>query len=157
MIVVADTSPMLHLSRIGRLELIPSVLGRVIIPKTVWAELTHPGTDQTVLATLEAASWLDRVEDPPPQDLGLDPGETAAILLAERLKANVLLIDERKGRQVAITRGLAVLGTLGVVAGARRRGLIPVAAPLIAQLRADGFRLSDALVQDLLHQLGEAG
>ena len=156
MIVVADTSPMLHLSRIGRVDLIPAVLGRVIVPLTVWAELTHPGTDGTVLAALEAASWLDRVEDPPLQDLGLDPGETAAILLAERLMAKVLLIDERKGRQVATSRGLAVLGTLGIVAGARQRGLIPLAGPLIAQLREDGFRLADALVHDLLRQLGEA-
>lgn len=59
-----------------------------------------------------------------PQDLGLDPGETAAILLAESLGAGALVIDERRGRAVATARGLAVIGTLGVLAGARSAGAL---------------------------------
>ena len=85
----------------------------------------------------------------------MDPGETAAILLAESLHADALLIDERRGRGVAAARGLAVLGTLGILAGARRLGRLERAAPVIAALRADGFWLSDALVAEFLSRLGE--
>src|SRR5882724_9705370 len=88
MIVVADTSPPLHLGRIGGLDLLPKVVGRVTIPQTVWDELVHPGTRADVVATIRAADWIDVVDDPVPHDLGLDPGETAAILLAENLHAD---------------------------------------------------------------------
>jgi hypothetical protein len=77
MIVVADTSPPLHLGRIGKLDLLPAVVGRVIIPRTVWGELVQPGTRPDVVAAIQAADWIDIVEDPVEVDLGLDPGETA--------------------------------------------------------------------------------
>jgi predicted nucleic acid-binding protein len=155
MIVVADTSPPLHLGRVGRLELLPAVVGRVTIPRTVWAELVHPGTRADVVAAIRGSRWIDVVDDPAVQDLGLDPGETAAILLAEKLRADALLIDERRGRSVATARGLSVIGTLGIVAGARRSGAIDRAAPVVAELRADGFWLSDELVAEFLAGLGE--
>ncbi len=155
MIVVADTSPPLHLGRIGKLDLLPAVVGRVIIPRTVWGELVQPGTRPDVVAAMQAADWIEIVEDPVDLDLGLDPGETAAILLAERLRADALLIDERRGRAVAATPGISVIGTLGIVAGARRAGALQRAAPVVAELRADGFWLSDALVAEFLRGLGE--
>jgi predicted nucleic acid-binding protein len=155
MIVVADTSPPLHLARIRRLELLPAVVGRVTIPRTVWAELVQAGTRSDVVAAIQAADWIEIAEDPVAEDLGLDPGETAAILLAENLRADALLIDERRGRAVAATRGISVIGTLGIVAGARRSGALERAAPVVAELRADGFWLSDALVKEFLRGLGE--
>lgn len=112
MIVVADTSPLLHLSRVGRLDLVQAALGPVTIPRTVWAELIRPGTRADVRASLLDAAWMSLVDDPPIVALGLDPGETAAILLAEQLHADALLIDERRGRSVATARGLRVIGTL---------------------------------------------
>ncbi|MBN1918274.1 MAG: DUF3368 domain-containing protein, partial [Verrucomicrobia bacterium] len=154
MIVVADTSPPLHLGRIGRLDLLPAVVGRVTVPHTVWGELVHEGTQADVLTALESATWIDVVDDPAIHDIGLDPGETAAILLAEQLHADALLIDERRGRAVAATRGIAVIGTLGIVAGARRSGVLERAAPVVAELRADGFWLSEALVAEFLRGLG---
>lgn len=155
MIVVADTSPMLHLGRIGRLDLVPTVVGRVTIPRTVWGELVQAGTRPEVVAALHAVDWIDVVDDPVSQDLGLDAGETAAILLAEVLRADALLIDERRGRAVAATRGIAVIGTLGILAGARRAGALERAAPIVAELRADGFWLSDELVAEFLRGLAE--
>lgn len=73
------------------------------------------------------------------EDLGLDPGETAAILLAEGLNADALLIDERRGRSVAAGLGIAVIGTLGILAGAKRAGAVDSVAPIVELLRADGF------------------
>jgi predicted nucleic acid-binding protein len=108
-------------------------------------ELVQTGTRHDVVAALNGADWIEVVEDPPVQDLGLDPGETAAILLAEMLRADALLIDERNESGVALERGIAVIGTLAIVAGARRSGALEQAAPVVARLRADGFWMSDAL------------
>jgi len=155
MIVVADTSPLLHLARIGRLELVPAVAGRVTIPRTVWAELVHPGTRPDVVQAIEAADWIEVVDDPVAIELGLDPGETAAILLAEKLLADAIIIDERRGRAIAAARGLSVIGTLGIIAGARRKGVLDQASPVVTQLRGDGFWLSDAVVAEFLSGLGE--
>ena len=153
MIVVADTSPPLHLARIGRLDLLPAVAGNVTVPQTVWEELLREGTRADVADAIRAASWIEVVPDPELVDLGLDPGETTAILLAETLRADALLIDERRGRAVAAARKIPVLGTLGIVAGARRLGALDEARPIIEALRADGFWLSDALVSELLRGL----
>jgi uncharacterized protein len=79
MIVVADTSPPLHLARIGQVDLIPAVVGRVLVPRTVWGELVQAGTRPDVVDSLESATWIEVVQDPPVRDLGLDAGETAAI------------------------------------------------------------------------------
>lgn len=155
MIVVADTSPLLHLARIGRLDLVVSALGPVVVPRTVWSELIQPGTRVEVIEALRAATWIDLRDDPEAADLGLDPGETAAILLAEALSADALLIDERRGRAVAEERGLAVIGTLGVLAGAKRAGAIERVGPLVQALREDGFWLSEALVATFLAAVGE--
>lgn len=156
MIVVADTSPPVHLARIGRLDLLPAVVGRVTVPRAVWGELVQSGTRPDVVAVIGAADWIEVVPDPVAQDLGLDPGETAAILLAEAFHADALLIDERRGRAVAAARGLSVIGTLGIVAGAKRLGAIGRAAPVVAALQGDGFWLSDDLVAEFLRGLGES-
>lgn len=155
MIVVADTSPVLHLARIGRLDLIRVALGSVMVPRTVWSELIQPGTRVEVIAAIRAATWIEVVEDPQLRDLGLDPGETAALLLAESTHADAVLIDERRGRAVAGRMGLAIIGTLGVLAGARRAGAVERVRPVVAELRADGFWLADTLVDDFLASLGE--
>jgi hypothetical protein len=155
MIVVADTSPLLHLARIGRLDLVEAAVGPVVVPRTVWSELVTPGTRLEVIDALRAAAWIRVVDDPAHQELGLDPGETAAILLAEGLGAEALLIDERRGRAVAMAHGLSVIGTLGVLAGAKRAGAVDRVAPLVEKLRADGFWLSQSLVDQLLARLGE--
>ncbi len=156
-VIVADTSPLLHLARVGRLDLVEAVLGRVIVPRTVWSELVRPGTRRDVLDALRGATWLSVADDPALESLGLDPGETAAILLAGAVAAEVLLIDERRGRAVAVVRGLHVIGTLGVLVGARRAGALDRVAPVIAELRADGFWLSDAVTDAVLEQVGERG
>lgn len=81
----------------------------------------------------------------------LDPGEQAAITLAQTLPADLLIIDERLGRRIAEERGIAIIGTLGILDDAAAQGLINL-AEVIAQLQQTNFRVSRRIIQALLNK-----
>ncbi len=157
MIVVADTSPLLWLSRAGCLDVLRGLYGTVIVPRIVWEELVTARPCAPGVTSLTAADWIRIDERPFPTgaDLGLDPGETAAILLAETIGAAVLLIDERAGREAAVARGLHVRGTVGVLVVARQRGLLGSVRAVIDEIRGQGFNVSQRPVDVALSQSGE--
>lgn len=89
MIVVADSSPLIYLSRVGVLDVLASAFGSVIVPARVWEELVDARPEAPGVDSLRAARWLNVDARALGQiDLGLDPGETAAILLAEEIHAD---------------------------------------------------------------------
>ena len=156
MVVVADASPLIYLSRVGVLDLLSVLFGEVVVPRAVWAEVVDQRPSAPGLDALKSARWIRVIDSElPTTDLGLDPGETAAILLAEGLHAELLLIDERMGRRVAEARGLVVRGTLGVLVQARRTGALTALRPVLEQLVGDGFRISPALLREALAAVGE--
>ena len=137
MIVVSDTSPILNLARIGRLELLASLYRQVLIPPAVHAELM--ASNLTPAMDLACNSWLTIAvpkDEQRVQDLRdeLDPGEAEAIVLALERKADLLLVDERRGRRIAAALGLPITGLLGVLADAKRSGLIENVKPLLDEL-----------------------
>lgn len=85
----------------------------------------------------------------------LDRGEAEAIVLAQSMNAR-LLIDERKGRALARSRGVIVIGTGGVLLLAKREHVIDQIAPILDELASHGYRLSDGLRRELLVLAGEA-
>lgn len=153
MIVVSDTSPLNYLILIGQAWLLEELYERVMIPQAVWAELQNtaaPVPVQEWVANLPA--WVEVHEVPDPDlTLELDPGEQEAITLAQRLMADVILLDERSGREAAKARGLAVTGTLGVLEAAAEQGLIDLAAALV-RLRQTSFRAPAILLEEILER-----
>ena len=154
MLIVSDTSPILNLVAIERLELLKDLYGSIVIPPAVSAELHDNGI---FLAT----DWIQVVE---PLNRAavealradLDAGESEAIVLAQQLNASLLLTDERLGRRAATQLGLDVTGLLGILAEARKRGLISACAPLLDDMiRRAGFWIGDRLRSDYLNLLGE--
>ena len=139
MIVVSDTSPVLNLARIGRLELLPLLYRQVLIPSAVYQELTRSKKDLPPAIDLPSLPWLkvatakdqNRVQE---LREDLDPGEAEAIVLAIECRADLLLVDERRGRRTATAAGLTVTGLLGVVARAKQAGLIDLAKPVLDEL-----------------------
>lgn len=162
MIVVADTTPLLYLSRIDRLDIVRAVHREILVPETVWEELVVARPAEPGVEAVRSSPWIrvnDDVEragiDPALAAL-LDAGEAAAITLAEVLRADTLLIDERKGRAVARARGLRIQGTLGLLVEARRAGVIGSLRAALDDLASAGFRVNARLVVEALRQVGEA-
>lgn len=159
-LVVADTSPIFYLLSIGQINLLPRLFETVFIPDAVHKELCHP-TGPILLRDWVAGNppWLkimpvEPIDDSTLQPLG--PGEQAAITLALSMHADLILIDERKGTSVALTKGFAVTGTLGVLRLARRRGWIDLDETL-AKLKRTNFRYRQQMIDDLLNEFsGEA-
>jgi predicted nucleic acid-binding protein len=151
MIVVSDTSPINYLLLVGLIDLLPQLYGRVIIPEAVYSELSDPAAPEPIRVWIkQLPRWVEiHAVDRPDPTLSLGRGETEAITLALLLNADALLMDERKGRRVAMARGLTVSGTLNIIDAAASRGLIEL-APAIDRLRQSGFRASADLVQGML-------
>src|ERR1051325_5705056 len=124
MIVVADTTPLNYLILIGHSEILPKLYGRVLIPEAVFEELQRQRTPEAVRnAVLKRPYWLEvrRVDRPADSTLQeLDAGEQEAFVLAEDLKADLLMLDDKDARHIAAARHLPFIGTLGVLAEAAK-------------------------------------
>ena len=161
MIVVSNTSPVTNLALIGRLDLLEQLYGALMIPDAVWQELVVKGAHLPSAQQIERASWLS-VRTVTNRELvlslrqDLDAGEAEAIALAMEMNADLLLIDERIGRESAQYLGVPYMGLIGVLVQCKQRGLIPQVRPIIDALRLQaGFWISDALYQRVLHDAGE--
>lgn len=151
MIVVSDTSPLNYLVLIRQVELLPVLFGRIVAPPAVIGEMQHPGAPSLVRAWASAPpSWLEIVlPEKIDATLSLGAGEIEAISVARELKAELLLVDERKATTIAQRLGLQVVGTLNVLALAAERGLIDLCSA-IGELRKTTFREPTKLVEELL-------
>ncbi|MBE0544895.1 MAG: DUF3368 domain-containing protein [Verrucomicrobia bacterium] len=152
MTIVSNTSPLCYLVLIGHAPVLPRLYGDIATTGTVLAELRHADAPPAVRTWAAAApEWLKIHPDPVPRDntlADLDPGERTAILLAEQLRADVVLLDEAAARALAIQRGLKVAGTLGVLRDAAQAGLLKLPDAL-DQLRKTNFRASPELWKSL--------
>jgi predicted nucleic acid-binding protein len=152
MIVVADTSPINYLLLIDQIDLLPRLFQQIIIPDMVQDEMLDPDAPPVLQQWIaNPPSWLT-VQPVPIIDItlsSLDPGEQAAITLAQTLPADLLIIDERLGRRIAEERGIAIIGTLGILDDAATQGLINL-AEAIARLQQTNFRASRRIIQALL-------
>jgi len=154
MLVVADTSPINYLVLLEHTALLPALYTRVILPPAVVLELRDAEAPTAVRAWIaDLPGWCEMrrpASDVDTEALAhLGAGEREAIVLAEELQADFLLIDEKDGRRAALSRALTVTGTLGVLERAAERGLIDLPSTL-ARLLTTSFRVRDELLQAML-------
>lgn len=148
--IVSDSSPLIALAKIGKLNLLED---EIIIPKAVFEEITRSrrayarelctwGKSRvSVVRNRQAVEYLELV---------LDRGEAEVIVLAEELKADAVLIDDLKARKTAMLRGLTVIGTIGVLLDAKERGLVDDVKPLLDELIRKKIRISRELYNHAL-------
>jgi predicted nucleic acid-binding protein len=152
--VVSNTSPIRYLISIGEPDLLPQLFGNVLIPKAVYQELTHENTPDRVRQLIQfSPTWLEIGEVKANTDKTslshLDAGESEAILLTEQIKADLLLIDEKKGRLVAKERGLTIIGVLGLLELANQQQLIDL-RQAIDKLLKTNINISPSLIESIL-------
>lgn len=159
MIIVSDTSPISNLLKINQVFLLKEIYQSVIIPEAVFLELK--GSKHFDITQILAPNWAE-VRQISNHNLyqslfdELDPGEAEAIVLASELNADVLLMDERRGRKKAISLGLQVTGVAGVLLTAKGVGLIPEVKPLLDDLESKaGFWMGAALRNYILELANE--
>lgn len=151
MLVVADSSPLIVLINIGHVELLPRLFGEVVVPPAVVEELKQLRRPQAVrdFAASLPAWFLERVPASVKPIPSLHPGELAAICLAQELHADLLLIDEMRGRKAAVDRQIPITGTIGVLELAAARGLIEL-HQAFEQVKATDFWISHSLLDERL-------
>ncbi|HRN37451.1 MAG TPA: DUF3368 domain-containing protein [Flavobacteriales bacterium] len=147
--IIADTSCLIVLSKIGELTLLARIYGQITTTPVIAKEYGE-----------ELPDWVTVLEpaDPSKQrvlELHLDRGEASAIALAMELAASTLILDDQKARKVAERLGLSYTGTIGVLIKAKRSGHLPALAPILEKIVSSGFHLSDALRTAALREAGE--
>jgi len=146
-VVVVDSTCLIGLERVDRLDLLPNLYDTIIIPPAVAREFG---------VSLE---WL-RVEPPDDQALvdslliAVDEGEAEVIAVA-RERGYMAILDDRRARVVAKRLGIVVVGTVGVLLRAKRAGLLPSLRPVLNELEDGDFRMSAALRTEALRLAGE--
>lgn len=155
--VIVNTSPLIALNQIGRLELLRQLYGAIIRPQAVYDELMG-GLDQHEYSdSILSADWI--ITEPDPEGMALrkelGAGETAAIILAHKTNADLLILDDLQARLVATGMGLRITGTLGVLLAAKQQNLILDLEQAIKDLQTAGFHIARELTDAFLKINGE--
>jgi predicted nucleic acid-binding protein len=140
--------------KIGYVDVLPKLYGSIVIPPEVAAELANPKRPTGVRDFIASAPKWIAVRTPAKlEDIaGIDNGERAAISLALELKADILLIDEAKGRAAAIARHIRTLRTTAMLLDAANAGVIPDLKSAFNKLRLTNFRIKPETLDGLLKQ-----
>ena len=158
--VVCNSSPLIHLAKVGKLELLKGYFTEISIPEAVYRECVIDGKDREDAKRIENAAWI-RVVDIKNIDLKkafntvLDEGESEAIVLALQESADLILLDDYEARELARTYGLKITGTIGLLIKAKYEGDISSIDEMLKKLRRTGFWLSDDLYTKILRDEGE--
>lgn len=162
MTVISDTTPIISLIKINRLDLLQKLFGEILIPEAVYRELTTNIIFKNEADIVKESDFLQTTSVQNRKALevlqaagGLDDGESEAIILADEVNSDALIIDERKGRKVAQKLGIKITGTVGVLLQAHDENLITSdeIKAYLEQLKNSNIRLSDSLIREALSLL----
>jgi uncharacterized protein len=160
-IVVADTSVVINLCCVGRGDLLRQLFQDVVIPPVVATEFARlaENSSRFVGLTLPEGIRQQAATTSPAllrSAVGLDPGEAAALALAVEIHADAVLLDERRGREVASQLGIRTIGILGFLLQATSAGFLLAVRPVLDDLlQKAGFWIAEPLRQQLLGLAGE--
>ena len=161
MIVVSDISPIINLAAVGQIQLLQKLFQKIVIPQAVYKEIAIVGSGLPGSKEVDVLSWIECVEVdnwPLVKMLRkeLDEGEAEAIALAVVNNADLLLLDERIGREVASRLGIQFIGVLGIIIHAKQNGHLDKVKPLLDELIVKaGFWMSPSLYNYILTKAGE--
>lgn len=164
MIVVSDTTPIISLLKINRLKLLEQLYGSVFIPKAVFDELTSNEIYRTDTEIITQSKFIECREIINKQALhvlqaitSLDLGESEAIILAQEVNADVLLMDESKGRKIAQKLNIPLSGALGILIDCFDANLLTASevSECLDILQNSGRRISGHLINKVRDYINE--
>ena len=159
MIVVSDSTPLITLMKATHLQVLHELFGEIIIPEAVYDELTvnEKYIEEAQLINSSAFIRVISVDDRKSVSLlqraaGLDLGESEAIIYAENNNADLLLVDEASGRRVAKSMGIEIMGSIGVLVSAFRKGILSEdeVNDAFQRIRNANRHISEKLIKDAL-------
>ena len=162
MLVVSDTTPIISLMKDNRLGILKDLFKEIVIPEAVYDELTSNMKFAREAETISSCDFIRKVSvddrkiiDVFQKVTGLDLGESEAIIYSDENAADILLMDEVKGRQVAKQMNIRVIGTLGILQLANAKGLMSgkEVRHTLEVLKANQRHISDALIEVVLANL----
>ena len=158
MLIIADSSALISLAVCQKLSVLDQLYGEVKVLKAVFSEVTQAGKPQSEIlrsylhdkvSDIDLSEWMF--------DFGeLGRGELEAIALFKKLHADLLLLDDKKARKIAELNEIPIIGSLGVLLFAKKKGLIELVKPSIENLQASGIHISKSLIQRILLLAKEA-
>ena len=156
MIVISDTSPIINLAIIDKLDLLPQLFDTIVIPEAVFNEIVIIGKGLPGSDIIENAKWVEvktcnnRILINSLLDY-VQIGEAEALTLALELQADTIIVDEAAARNLAEQFGLNFTGLLGILIKAKEHGLIPSVKPLMDALRTKArFFIHQSLYNQVL-------
>jgi predicted nucleic acid-binding protein len=155
---VVDSSPLILLSRISQLDLLPRLAEVIAVPRSVVGELQAKLNDPLAQILAEHPGFRIVENEPIPAKVvtwNLGAGETSVLAYCMANEGHRAVLDDQRGRRCAQALGVPLFGTLGVVVEARRRGFLLAARPVLAALEQVGFRIEQSLLGEALRQVGE--
>ena len=156
---VVNASPLIFLSKAGLIHLLQQAAPDIVAPEMVVLEINRRGPNDITARTVANTPWVATVEvpliSPLIQSWDLGPGESAVLAYAQTHSGIPAIIDDGAGRRCAETLGIPLLGTLGLVMIAKKRGLIPAARPVIALLKQHGMFLAESKIDRAMSLIGE--
>lgn len=157
-IVIADAGPLIAFARLHQLGLLPQIFRRVFVTDVVFAECAGRADfpENPVIREAVARQQLELccAPDFSAYTQKIDAGEASAIAVAIEFGCGVLM-DDKAGRRMATNAAVPVIGTVGVLVLAKRKGLVPLVSPLLKALIASGYFLSDEIIAAALAASGE--
>jgi predicted nucleic acid-binding protein len=152
--VVSNASPLIALSKIEELSVLKQLWGTIIIPQAVYRETVIAGAGKSGCEAIAKAcgEWIQVMTVNNKAEVDalravLDEGEAEAIALGQEIQAGYILLDNKEPRMFARNVNLTPLGTIGILSLAYRQGLLKDPVVKIYDLRAQGFWVSDLLVE----------
>lgn len=158
MIIIADSSPLISLATIDKLELLEDYFDEVYVPYAVYKEVSAYDKPFSEKLKKYLENRVLNVENQYMVSVlneRIDLGEAEAITLAFEKKADFIILDDLKARKTAIRNGLNVIGTLGLLLEAKKEGKITNLKELIKTFTDNDIRLSEQLIKNILIEAGE--
>ena len=157
---VSNTSPLIFLSKLDRLNILQTLVPKLTIPEYVYTEITRKDDLPANVIKKACEDWI-QVQDVVDSEkvriamADIHRGEAEAIVLAQELKADFLLIDDQDARRFALRCGMKIIGTVGILLVAKKKSLILNIKPELEKLISHNFRINQKFLSRILYEAGE--